>query len=496
MDAPVAIGNILLDKYRVERVLGQGGMGVVVAVRHVDLKQLYAMKFLLPKMVKHPEALERFLREAQAAAQIRSEHVARVHDVGRMSDGAPYMIMEYLEGNDLKTYLAEHGPLSVEEAVGFVLDACDAIAEAHALGIIHRDLKPANMFVVRRRNGSLCLKVLDFGISKHTAPDKVELTDTNVALGSPLYMSPEQIAKSKMVDNRSDLWALGLIGYELLTGTSPFRAETMLEVVAKVRQEEPCPLRAVRPDVPVPMAEAIMRCLRKRRDERWASVEQFAQVLEQCASRVSIPRLSLTDEASLPPDGVTKPEPLLGTTVPIPGPHMPLPAPSAERTSITFGQTGKASVARCTRESSVIRFVAATAIVIESSFIAPRFLGGESSQQRLSETVNASPQVSATAMPTASSLVNNALDKPKIPASSHVRKDEPVVVTDSSVGKTVIDAPHKALTNKKVKPSAPLPGAAPTSIVGVPAKPEESAPTAAPVPSATTKGSRPNWRVD
>lgn len=154
MDIRVVIGELLLGKYRVERMLGQGGMGFVVAVRHVGLGQRYAMKFLLPTMVDHPEALERFLREAQAAAQLQSDHVARVHDVGRMENGAPYILMEYLEGGDLKTYLEQYGPLPVDVAVKFVLQMCDAIAEAHALGIIHRDLKPANLFVVRRRNGS------------------------------------------------------------------------------------------------------------------------------------------------------------------------------------------------------------------------------------------------------------------------------------------------------------------------------------------------------
>ena len=250
MNKPVAIGEVLLGKYRVERVLGQGGMGLVVAVRHVDLGQLQAMKFLVPAAIGHEEAVERFLREAKAAARLSSEHVAKVQDVGRTENGALYMLMEYLEGYDLKALLSRQGPFSVEDAVMYMLHVCDAIGEAHAAGIVHRDLKPANLFVVRRRNGSACVKVLDFGISKQMDPQGVDLTDTNAALGSPLYMSPEQMGQSKTVDARTDIWALGVILYELLAGTSPFRGASIFEVTSRVLLEEPTPLRELSKDVP------------------------------------------------------------------------------------------------------------------------------------------------------------------------------------------------------------------------------------------------------
>lgn len=279
MDNPVAPGDVFLGKYRVERVLGKGGMGVVVAVRHVDLGQLYAIKFLLPAMLGHRESLERFLREARAAARLQSEHVAKVHDVGRMENGAPYMVLEYLDGCDLKVWLGRQGPLSVEEAVAYVLQVCDAIAEAHELGIVHRDLKPANLFLVRRRNGTPCVKVLDFGISKHTGPEDVELTSTNAMFGSPLYMSPEQMARTKTVDSRTDIWAIGTILYELLTGKSPFKATTMTEVVSRVLQEEPVPLRELRPDVPPGLEAVIARCLRKRREERFQTVGELVDAI-------------------------------------------------------------------------------------------------------------------------------------------------------------------------------------------------------------------------
>ncbi|UQA63981.1 serine/threonine protein kinase [Polyangium aurulentum] len=197
-------------------------------------------------MLAHGEAIERFLREARAAARLRSEHVARVHDVGRMENGAPYMILEYLDGSDLKAQIRRQGVLPIEDAVMYVLQACDAIAEAHAAGIIHRDLKPANLFLIRRHNGSSCVKVLDFGISKRTGLDEVELTGTGALLGSPMYMSPEQMARTKAVDARTDIWAMGVVLYEHVVGRAPFRGQGITEVVSNghpPRDGDPRPRR-------------------------------------------------------------------------------------------------------------------------------------------------------------------------------------------------------------------------------------------------------------
>src|SRR5580692_7601996 len=186
-------GEILAGKYRLERMLGRGGMGIVVAAHHLQLDEKVALKFLLPEALGNPEAVARFVREARAAVKIRSEHVAHVSDVGQLENGAPYMVMEYLDGDDLAGWLRKHGPLPVEQAVDFVLQACVAVADAHALGIIHRDLKPANLFCVRRSDGQLTIKVLDFGISKITDPASgvptMGMTQPNTTLGSPLYMA-------------------------------------------------------------------------------------------------------------------------------------------------------------------------------------------------------------------------------------------------------------------------------------------------------------------
>lgn len=291
-------GDILAGKYRIDKILGIGGMGVVVAAHHIRLDERVAIKFLLPEMAMSGEAVARFDREARAAVKIKSEHVARVSDVGTLENGAPYMVMEYLEGQDLAAWV-KRGPLPFEQAAEFVLQACEAIAEAHALGIIHRDLKPANMFVVRRPDGALSVKVLDFGISKMrglggSAPD-VSITKTSAMMGSPLYMSPEQMQSAKDVDSRTDIWALGIILFELVTGASPFHSETMPELIAKILSTPPPPLASKRPDAPLGFEAVILRCIDKDRGRRYESVGQLAADLTPFAprrSRISLERIS------------------------------------------------------------------------------------------------------------------------------------------------------------------------------------------------------------
>src|SRR5689334_443951 len=223
--SPVQPGQMLADKYRVERILGTGGMGIVVAARHVELNVLVAIKFLLPHVLSNQTAVARFAREARAAVKIKSVHVARVSDVGTLETGAPYMVMEFLRGQDLSTLLRERGPVPYPDAVDFVLQACEALAEAHALGIVHRDLKPANLFMITAADGTPCIKVLDFGISKITQPGTSDpdygMTKTQTLTGSPLYMSPEQMTSSRAVDGRTDIWAMGTILFELVCGRPP-----------------------------------------------------------------------------------------------------------------------------------------------------------------------------------------------------------------------------------------------------------------------------------
>ena len=297
--SPVQPGQTLAEKYRVERILGTGGMGVVVAARHVELNALVAIKFLLPHVLTNQQAVTRFAREARAAVRIKSEHVARVSDVGTLETGAPYMVMEYLEGTDLASYLRSRSRLSVDRSIHFVLQACQAIAEAHLLGIVHRDLKPANLFLTRAADGSDVIKVLDFGISKNIDPDASHgtgsMTTAAGALGSPTYMSPEQLTEAAEVDERTDIWSLGVILFELLVGSPPFRADNLPKLfLAILHQRAPNPA-ALRRDLPAPLVATILRCLEKDRTKRFANIDEFAAALAEIAparARLSIERIA------------------------------------------------------------------------------------------------------------------------------------------------------------------------------------------------------------
>jgi serine/threonine-protein kinase len=279
---PPASGTILAGKYRVDHVLGAGGMGVVVAAYHTQLERKVALKFLLPTALENTESVARFLQEGRAVSQLRSEHVAKVIDVGSLENGSPYMVMELLDGTDLSAVFEaskRDGLLPIEVLVDYILQAIDAIAEAHVLQIVHRDLKPANLFLSRGPDGTESIKVLDFGISKKLDQDNVALTTTKAVMGSPLYMSPEQFRSAKNVDSRADIWSLGVIAYEGLTGISPFIAETLGEVCARVLEATPESIVAIRDDVPPELEAAIFRCLRRPLDERFANVAELARAL-------------------------------------------------------------------------------------------------------------------------------------------------------------------------------------------------------------------------
>jgi serine/threonine-protein kinase len=305
VDAGVQPGDVLVGKYRVERVLGVGGMGVVVAAHHLQLDEKVALKFLRLTALGNAEWVARFDREARALVKIKSEHVARVIDVGKLENGAPYMVMEYLEGADLDAWLQQRGLMSVEQATEFLLQACEAIAEAHALGIVHRDLKPANLFCVRRADGLLAIKVLDFGISKMTAPGTssadLGMTQGTAAIGSPLYMSPEQIQSSRGVDARTDLWSLGVILFELVTGRLPFEAETVTELAVHIATAPSPSPRSFRADLPEGFERVVMRCLEKDRDRRFQNVAELAVALRDfgpARARSSVDRVLRTVQAS------------------------------------------------------------------------------------------------------------------------------------------------------------------------------------------------------
>jgi len=274
-------GSVLLGKYLVESLIGEGGMGAVIKAKHIGLDEPVAIKCLLPDMLSRPDIVARFLREAKAAVKLKGEHVARVLDVGRLENHIPYIVMEYLDGADLNAIVKHYGAQDPAVATDLMLQACEAIAEAHSLGIIHRDVKASNFFVTQPQNHAPVLKVLDFGIA--TAPEGTsDLTSTQSVIGTPAYMAPEQLRSSRTADARSDIWSMGVVLYELLEGKRPFLSEVYSELCLKVGMDPPEPM--VAPHVPEGLRAVVLKCLEKPIERRYQSAAELAFDLMPFAS--------------------------------------------------------------------------------------------------------------------------------------------------------------------------------------------------------------------
>jgi hypothetical protein len=277
-DPPLlAPGTVVAGRLRIERVIGRGGMGVVYEAQHLHLQQRVALKVLYGDAAKDPESSARFVREAQIALSLTSPYIVRVHDLGVTDHGQPYIQMELLQGRGLDSVICAAGNVSVEQAVGLVLQACVGVGTAHATGLVHRDLKPENLFLTRQSDGSEFVKVLDFGISKVAPPhDVLQLTMVGTAFGTPQYMSPEQCVSAAEVDARCDQHALGLILYELLTKKPVFEGESETSITYQILAGKPASARVIRPDVAPPLDEAIQKTLAKQPRDRFRDVADFA----------------------------------------------------------------------------------------------------------------------------------------------------------------------------------------------------------------------------
>ena len=278
---PFQPGQLIHGRYEILHVIGAGGVGFVMTARHAGFDDLVALKFLRPEFTSNAEAVTRFTIEARASFKLRSEHVVRMLDVD-ICEGTPFIAMELLEGTDLRRVLARYRVLELEPAVDYMLQACEALSAAHALGVIHRDIKPENLFLLGEGAEGDHLKVLDFGISKVALVSSLRATNqalTRVAVGTPPYMSPEQVRASRDLDMRSDLWSVGCVLYELVTGSAPFERESLMQACAAVLEEEPLPPRQLRPAIPSGLSDAIMRCLRKSPADRFNDVAELADAL-------------------------------------------------------------------------------------------------------------------------------------------------------------------------------------------------------------------------
>jgi serine/threonine protein kinase len=443
----VSPGDVIAGKYRVDKVLGVGGMGAVVAATHQQLGHKVALKFMLPQATGNSDMAARFLREAQAAANLRSEHVTRVSDMGTLPDGALFIVMEHLDGRDLEQLLEERGPLSPKEAADLVLQACEAIREAHAAGIVHRDLKPANLFLTRRPNGSPLVKVLDFGISKAKAQAEgppSSMTHTHTMLGSPYYMAPEQMVSSRDVDASADIWAIGVILYQLVTGQVPFMADTIGGLVLKVHNEKPPALPPLHLQNAPGFCALVARCMQLDRTLRPTIDEVVAELTRVSEGRQpSVNPLAKTAAAA--------------ALVPALAP----PAMSSS-TGSSWGAASGAAPSPAPQRSRVVGIAAGAITLLAGGGLALFFALSRASH----------PSVAASSAPVAASAV--AATPPSVDSSP-----APPSSVDPAVASAAVSA--------SVSPSASSPPT-PAPAAQKPARPARPAAPSHPAPTSTMGG--------
>ncbi|MBK9264659.1 MAG: serine/threonine protein kinase [Polyangiaceae bacterium] len=441
-------GTLLVGKYRIERQLGSGGMGVVLEATHVALGQTVAVKLLNAEHARSPDVVARFLREARIAATLPSEHIARVSDVGMTETGEPYIVMERLVGRDLDAELHMRGKLPIAEAVDLMLEACEGVAMAHAYNLVHRDLKPANLFLAERPLRPRVLKVLDFGLSKEDTGNHAGLTGSETVFGTPQYMSPEQIQSARNVDARSDQHALGMILYEMIAGQPAFSAPSVTQLIVVIATHPPPHVRVVRPDVPAKLDEALVRAMAKRPADRFPDLAAFAAAIAPFGGSDARTRAELVARALVTPNAHVDPEPSRTSRAPTDeAPTLPrdLPRPAMETHSALTSSTRSLDAHRARNKRTAI-IVAASAVVAAIIVVALVFGMGDdeptvvadsssSSAVAAAPIVEAAPQKTAaapteSATPAASASATSAAKTSKTPAGTRpVRQPKDSVKT-------------------------------------------------------------------
>jgi serine/threonine protein kinase len=489
-EAPTTLppGALIAGKYRVVAKLGDGGMGVVYEAVHQRLRQRVAIKMLLPSLTVHQELVERFEREARAAATIESPNVAKVIDVDFTLEGTPYMVLEFLQGHDLSAELEEKVQLSIAEAVGHVMTACVPIAQAHVMGIVHRDLKPSNLFLAQKGDEQI-LKVLDFGIAKVLSEGNAKITSSMFGLGTPHYMSPEQIRRSSNVDARSDIWSLGVILYELLTGTVPWPDEPSAAIAAIVA-DPILPPRELRPEIPEGLEDVIMKALEKDREKRYATARELAAALAPFAPEEELVTVPLTE--SMPrfssPDLSPYAPRVSGPPTPIPpsgglyarasGPPTPIPPRASSLPPVTSPgvRTGEpvASVPPPVGAGrSLPKWLVAVAVLVigAATVVAWRSVASRASRTAANGASTA-PSAARPAPSTSTQVVPIATLSPRPVVEPSAEPEETAVPpqgTASASKPTTVSAPHGSVRVPRAKPAHPQPppahSAAPTATV-------------------------------
>jgi serine/threonine-protein kinase len=448
-------GDVIAGKFRVERILGEGGMGYVVAATHLQLGQMVALKFMRPEICT-PEYKSRFLREARNTVRLKSKHVSRVLDVGSLESGSPYMVMEYLEGTDLSNLLHTRGPLPVHEACDFVIQACEAIAEAHGYGIVHRDLKPANLFLTRGAGGEPVVKVLDFGVSKvldlgmddDTSPggrpkrghdpDSVVTKATDL-LGSPSYMAPEQIASARDADARSDIWSLGVILFRLISGKAPFQGASLGEMIQQIMHAPIPNLRDARPDVPAGLENVVACCLERDRERRLADATELARRLAPYAGPVQTPsleRIAILGSALMP------------AAVPRSGSHPSNPPSPSNPSNGANAWTAPPPPPPAPAQKKEMSLVAA--VGWGSLFVGAVLFGVLAVGWKMSGSTQAAPAPAVVPAASAPSVMTSAVVDP--PSGAPVPTTDKPPVASASVAAVAAPSPKPAVPTPRPKP--------------------------------------------
>jgi serine/threonine-protein kinase len=342
MSEGLGVGAVVGGKYQLTRLIGEGGMGRVFEARHLQIGHRVAIKALRPAASRRPDVAARFLREAQAAAAIPSEHVVRIVDFGTTRAGDSYLVMELLDGRDLARLVAEDGPLPIARVAGLVGQACRGLDAAHRLGVVHRDLKPENLLVVRRDDGSDLLKILDFGVAKvqpaiEAAGPGGRLTAPGAAMGTLGYMAPEQLREARDIDHRADIYSVGVILYELLTGEMPYTAASLGDLVVKVANAAPVPPRHLRADLPPDLEAIVLRAMAREPEERWVDAEMMAAALAPFATAPLRPPRSVPTthvQRGLPPADLVTPA---SVAAPVAAPVAARRAPAGLRAAVGLG---------------------------------------------------------------------------------------------------------------------------------------------------------------
>ncbi len=433
---PVQIGQVIDNKFRIDRVLAQGGMGVLCAATHLHLDQKIAIKF---RLAGSKLDATRFIREAQLAVRLQNRHVCRVMDLGYIDEATPYIVMEYLDGNDLAQQVERHGPLSIEEAAEYMLQACDAMAEAHSLGIVHRDIKPENLFLARQHDGRTIVKVLDFGISKQHG---VTLTTESDLMGTPAYMAHEQWASAKHVTGSSDIYALGATLHFMLTGKPPHEATTIPEMFAKISTQEPPRLRTLRADVPADLEALVLRCLARKPDDRPADVLALGDALLPFTPARKQAALSVVGRASARGSDGAATQPMSAAAMGI-----PFKTPSGTQLGVATGsplstndlavgvRSSSEDVPPSPRRWKLIAFALgglAAAVVIVVAITSSRGKGGPIEPQPPSTLPVTQPTPDVTATVTPDVEVDAAIEPAPVDAA--------VVAVDAATKPTRVDA--------------------------------------------------------